>query len=514
MGAEVRLLGLNDLHGHLTGRGLAYTDPYTGRTGPVGGVATLAAMIRQRRRAHAGPTFVVHSGDMTGGSPAEAALLRDEPVIRVLNQLGLLVGTPGNHEFGAGLPEFLRLVRGGDGFEGQNFPLISANILHRPTGRTLFPPYLVTAAGGTKIGFIGATVRFTPLLTSPGTVDDLDFLDEVDAVRACLPELRAQGVHAIVLLLHEGGHQQTLPGGEVSARVNEIAASLPEIGVVMAAHTHHSIHTYVGNTLVMQAAPFGRAFCDVRITLDPRTGRIATADGELVPVWADGAAEPDVAAIVDHALTATAEATGRVVAVSSRHLVSGRDGGATHAGESPLGNLLADAMRATTGAHVAFTNPGGMRAAIPAGAVTWGDLFGVLPSGNDLISCTLTGAQIWELLAQQRRHRFRRNLAVSGLHYRYRPHDEHGGEVVEIRLGPAGQRGAPIRPDASQRYRVAVNSFLAAGGDGYRALLGGAEVVGHGSELGALVEYVATLPSPFDAAIEDRIVYDRVAKTN
>jgi 5'-nucleotidase len=501
----VRLLGLNDLHGHLTGRGLSYTDPYTGRTGPTGGIAALAAQLRARRRHDPGRTLIVHSGDMIGGSPPEAALLRDEPVIRILNRLGLVAGTPGNHEFGNGLPELLRLVHGGDGFEGQNFPMISSNIVRRDTRQPLFPPFLITEVDRIPIAFLGATVTSTPLLTTPATTDDLIFLDEARAVRHHLPHLHNLGVHAIVLLLHEGGKQSRFPHGDVSARVSDIAAALPEVGVVMAAHTHHSINTHVDGRLVIQAAPFGRAFTDVHLTLDRSTGRIAAAHGDLVPVWADSPTEPDIHRVVEQALTATAARTARTVNTSARRLTAGRDDGATPAGESALGNLIADALRTATGADLAFVNPGGIRTCIPAGPVTWGDLFAVLPCGNNLITCSLTGAQIWDLLGQQSRHRFRRNLEVSGLHYTYRRHPDHGGDITGMWAGPPHQRQRTIRRDAGERYTVAVNTFLAAGGDGYRSLRDAQRVRHHGTELDALISHLSTLPTPFNASIENRI---------
>ena len=110
--------GSTDFHGNLTGAGQSYTDPYSGFRGAAGGAAVLARYLLERRRANPDATVLVHSGDMIGASPPESGLLQDEPTIRVLNQIGFDVGTPGNHEFDEGLEELLRLVNGGP----SNFP--------------------------------------------------------------------------------------------------------------------------------------------------------------------------------------------------------------------------------------------------------------------------------------------------------------------------------------------------------------------------------------------------------
>jgi 2',3'-cyclic-nucleotide 2'-phosphodiesterase (5'-nucleotidase family) len=192
---------------------------------------------------------------MVGGGPPKGALLRDEPVIRVLNGLGFLAGTPGNHEFDRGLPELLRLTRGDEEFAGQNFPLISANIVETATGRPVFRPGLTVGIQGVPVAFVGATTVFTPALTSPGATDWLTFLDEAGAIDRQVSHLRDQGVQAVVLLLHEGGKQTSFPSGTVSPRVSEITAAVPGLKVVPAGHTHHTLNSQVKGCLVVQPAP-------------------------------------------------------------------------------------------------------------------------------------------------------------------------------------------------------------------------------------------------------------------
>jgi 5'-nucleotidase len=194
-----------------------------------------------------------------------------------------------------------------------------------------------------------------------------------------------------------------------------------------------------------------------------------------------------------------------VVNYAARDLRAGRDDGACAAGESPLGNLIADAYRHVTGARFAFVNPGGIRAMLPAGAVTWGDLFSAQPAENDLVTVDLTGAEIWQLLGQQNNHHFKRNLELSGLHYTYRLGPSGEGSIEAVYEGRVGDHGRPVPPDDGLLYPVVVNEFLAAGGDHYSVLCQGRNRCHRMKELEALATYIAGLPRGFDSAIEGRI---------
>jgi 5'-nucleotidase len=170
------------------------------------------------------------------------------------------------------------------------------------------------------------------------------------------------------------------------------------------------------------------------------------------------------------------------------------------AGESALGNLIADAQRVTTDADFAFMNPGGIRADLDAGEVTWGDLFTIQPFANDLVSMDLTGAQIKLLLEQQwLGQTSARILKSSGLTYSWDGARPVGDRVTQI----LGADSVPLDPAAT--YRVTVNSFIAAGGDNFLVLVQGTNRVIGSTDLDGLVEYVESLPQPFSAAIEGRI---------
>jgi 2',3'-cyclic-nucleotide 2'-phosphodiesterase (5'-nucleotidase family) len=522
---DAHLLGINDLHGNLTGAGQIYTDPYSGFRGAAGGAAVLARYLLERKRANPDTTVLVHSGDMIGASPPESGLLQDEPTIRVLNEIGFDVGAPGNHEFDEGLDELLRLLNGGPSqfppgstFEGQDFPLVSANIVDADTQEPIFEPYLIKRIKGVPVAFIGATTVTTPTVVEQGAVEGLEFLDEAEAVNSYVPELKRRGVEAMVLLIHEGGTQDRFPFGTISPRIADVTRALdPEVDLVMAGHSHTALNSRVDGRLVVQASSFGRAFEDVRITLDYRTKDIAAASATLQGAWSFNppdiadpahavAGDPGVQAIVDDAVEQVAPLVNRVVNTAATDLLAGRDGGANAAGESPLGNLIADAQRAEMGTQFAFMNPGGIRARIQAGEVTWGELFAVQPFANDLVKMDLTGAQIWTLLGQQFQTPSNRILEISGLHYRYHLTSPTTGVIDAVFVGPPGDDSTPVPNDASVTYTVTVNSFLAGGGDGFTVLREGTNRVVGPVDLDALVEYVEALPTPFTSQIEGRIV--------
>ncbi|MGE4560596.1 MAG: 5'-nucleotidase C-terminal domain-containing protein, partial [Desulfobulbus sp.] len=169
---------------------------------------------------------------------------------------------------------------------------------------------------------------------------------------------------------------------------------------------------------------------------------------------------------------------------------------------SALGNLIADAQRTQMGTDFAFMNPGGIRADLEAGAVTWGELYTIQPFNNYLVKMTLTGQQIYDLLNQQfpPNQTSARMLQISGLEYSWDAMGADDDKIVEVRKTD----GTAI--DRSASYTVTVNSFLADGGDKFSTLTAGADRVVGPIDLDALIEYVKSLVQPFSASIEGRVL--------
>lgn len=517
---RLTVLAINDFHGALL--------PRTAGNRPLGGAAWLAGHLKRRAaeaRAAGAHAVLVHAGDMVGASPLESALLKDEPTVEALGAMGIGFGAAGNHEFDEGLEELLRLQHGGchpdtepvsGCFKGARFQWLAANVVREGSGEPVLPPYAVIEAGGVRVAFLGVVLRGTPEIVAARGVVGLRFLDEADTVNRYAADLAGQGVHAVVVLLHQGGFGSPEGGASITGPVVEVVARLgPEVDAVMTGHTHQG---YVGRitragseqpVVVAQAYADGTAFAEFDLLLDPRTGDVAAADVRLVrtlhaanpadPLTVVGP-DPAVAAIVARAEAAVAPLARRVVATAAEPITRAT----TPAGESALGTLVADAHRAATGADVAFTNPGGLRADLPAGPVTFGHLFAAQPFGNRLVTLTLTGDEIRRLLEAQWQtgpdgRPFARILPVSGLGYAFDPRAASGQRVRDLRL--AG--GRAVMPGG--RYTVAVNSFLADGGDGFGLLREGRDRRGGPQDLDALVAYLERLPQPVSVRPEGRI---------
>ncbi|MGX7679131.1 alkaline phosphatase family protein [Jatrophihabitans sp. DSM 45814] len=521
-----QLLGINDVHGNLTNKGLTYTDPYTGVKDTAGGIATLATYLEHARASDPHDTVTVEGGDMVGASPPESGLLRDKPTLDALNAMGIDVGTLGNHEFDRGVPEMLRQVNGGQStvdpsitFNKLNFPVVDANVISDTTNKPLLKPYTIKSIGGVPVAFIGATTVTTPTIVTTGGTTGVHFTDEATAINGVVNQLQHAGVHAFVAVVHEGGTQSNYPVGTVNDRINDIAAHLdPAVSVLISGHSHTVVDTRVGHALVIQASSFTRAYDQVHLLLDRKSRTIAATWGSVQPVWANTpplttdpsapviAPDPAVEEIVDAALTATNPVTQRVINAASADIPSQREGGATAAGESPAGDLIADAQRAYAQTQLAFVNTGSVRAGLLAGPVTYGNLFTMQPFQDDYVDTfTLTGAQVWALLRQQLAAGTGGIMQISGLHFTYTG-TQGSGTITGVFLGPAGDNSNPIPDDATSSFTGTANSFMIGGGDGFTVLEQAGNIVQTAdAELVPLVNYVAGLPNPFAYSTDGRI---------
>ncbi|MEK7759714.1 MAG: bifunctional metallophosphatase/5'-nucleotidase [Pseudomonadota bacterium] len=531
---RVKLLAINDFHGQLSaGRRVANR--------PVGSAPVLAGYLRNAQAGLEGQTILVHAGDHVGATPPASALLQDEPAVAFLNQLANdhcrypeherdehaewhpkcnLVGTLGNHEFDEGVAEMQRLLNGGnhangpfleDPWRGARFPYVSANVVDAVTGKPILPPYVIKKIDGMPIAFIGAVLKATPTIVTPSGVAGVRFLDEADAINAYIPELRGKNVRAIVVLIHQGGRQNTYGGATVpgapavTGDIVDIVTRLhDEVDVVVSGHWHSFTNALLNNRngkpiLVTQAFSSSTAYGDIDLEISRASRDVVAKSAAIVTTWADegpGLAPDSMAA----QLTAAAEAkvaplVNQVIGIAASDITRTENA----AGESALGNLIADAQRAAMNTDFAFMNPGGIRADLAAGEVTWGELFTVQPFGNSLVRMDFTGQQIYDLLNQQWAGQpFARILKISGLTYVWDNALPAGNRVLAVY-----KNGALI--DKAANYGVTVNSFLADGGDNFSVLRNGTGRAGGPVDLDALIDYIRAVPQPFSAAVEARI---------
>jgi 5'-nucleotidase len=495
---DIQLLGVNDFHGNL--------EPprqVDGRT--VGGAAYLASYLNEYEADNPKRTITVHAGDLVGATPLISSYFHDEPTIYAANLMGFDVGTLGNHEFDEGGEEMLRLINGGqrddgkqfkdgpDGtpvntsdpnFPGADFPYVAANTVYKDSGRTVLPPYQVVKRQDIKVGFIEVTTLETPRIVTPDAVAPFRYLDISNTVNRYARRLEAQGVESIVVLAHAGGIQTSAQEatGEI---IDETSQMSDAVDVVVAGHTHTMLNNTVDGKLVVEAFSYGTAFDAVNMRVDRKTKDVLSASADIVTTYDDAVApDPVVARLVSDYRTRISPISERVVGTASQDLTRTEDSD----GESALGDLIADAQRDFAGTDLAFMNPGGIRADIASGPVTFGDLFAVQPFDNQVVRMELTGDQIYRLLEQQ--FEVNRILQVSGLEYSYDASKPSGQRITSATVN-----GSQI--DRNATYTVAANSFLATGGDGFTVLKEGQNQQSLGNDADALEEYISGLAQPF-----------------
>ncbi|MEH7501363.1 bifunctional 2',3'-cyclic-nucleotide 2'-phosphodiesterase/3'-nucleotidase [Neobacillus drentensis] len=502
---HVQLLGINDFHGQLD-----YTTKVSNRE--VGGIEYLAAYLKQREATNPANTLMVQAGDLVGASRPVSALLQDEPTIRFMNEIGMDVGTIGNHEFDEGVAEMKRLINGGTHpktvekygeFEGANFQYVVANVEDEKTGELILPPYAIKEVDGVKIGFIGVVTTETPSIVTASGVAGVKFTDEVEAVNKYAAELKAKGVESIVVLAHDPGTSAS-NGDNPTGKVVDMAKAIdPEVDVIYGAHDHKYLNSTVDGKLLVQSYSYGTAFSDVDLTIDPVTKDIVKKTAEVASTFKDSIT-PDakIKEELDKYQADIAPITGQVVGEAAAPI--SRTANAD--GETALGNLIADGMKAATKTDFAFMNVGGIRDEIKkAGPITWGDLFAIQPFGNDIVTMNITGAQVRTLLNQQFAADRNRIMQISGLKYTWTNNLPLGQKVLDIYL----PNGSKIDPKGV--YSVAVNNFMADGGDGFVVLKQGTDRVTKMTDIDAFIDYVKSFTKPISAQIEGRILIDNVA---
>jgi 5'-nucleotidase len=493
---ELRILAINDFHGNLrpSPGGIRIDDPED-RTKKVtvaaGGAEYVATLVKQLREGR-GNTIFVAAGDLIGASPFLSAMFHDEPTIEALSMMGLAISSVGNHEFDEGRTELLRMQNGGchpvDGcqgphpFMGAKFNYLAASTIDTATGRSVLPPYEIRDFEGVPVAFIGLTLKGTAGIVSPSGIAGLEFRDEAETVNALVPQLKARGVEAIVVLIHEGGepagNYNECPG--ISGPIVDIVKKFdPAVDVVVSGHTHRAYVCNIDGRLVTSADKYGTLVTAIDLKLDRTTRDVVSARADNVIV-ANGtlARDPDQTALIEEYDRLAAPIANRPAGSVTQTLSRVPNA----AGESALGDVIADAQLAATrdaangSAVIALTNPGGIRTDIVPkenGAVSFGEVFASQPFRNRLVTMTLTGRQLKDLLEQQWLDPKRpRILQVSnGFSYTWDAAKPFGERVIAETMTLGGR---PIEPGTG--YRVTLNDYLAVGGDGFTVAKQGTSV--------------------------------------
>jgi 5'-nucleotidase/UDP-sugar diphosphatase len=427
----IRILHVNDFHG--------FAEPYTpfGAGEPAGGVAWLAAGAGTLRSEK--PTLLLAAGDMIQGNNW-ANLSRGESVIELMNLMGFDALTVGNHEFDFGQAVLRKRVA-----EAQ-FPVLGANV----EGLDALRPYVIRELGGVRVAIVGVVTEDTPVSTHPKNVAGLEFRAAAETLARYVPELRRRA-DVVVVLSHSG-----------YAADRKLAEQVPGIDLIVGGHSHTRVEppSRVGASVIVQAWEHGKALGVLDITVE--NGMVTAVDGRLEEIRPDrGVPDPAVRSLVEkYRRQVDVVLDGRV-----GETVVALDGENVRKRETNFGDLVADIMRAASGADAAVINGGVIRASVARGPILVKDIYTALPFDIYIVAIRLTGRELLGALdhgVAQVENGAGAFPQVSGLAFGYNPSAPAGARVREVRIG-----GQPLDPD--REYTVATNDFLAAGGDGYTA---------------------------------------------
>jgi 2',3'-cyclic-nucleotide 2'-phosphodiesterase (5'-nucleotidase family) len=446
----VVIVHTNDLHGQLM--------PRAG----VGGIAEIATIIRRAR-----PHLIFDAGDLATGTFLSDEF-KGEPTIRAMNEIGYTSGTIGNHEFDHGQDALRALLR------QAKFPVLSANL---ETPIPEIKKYTVVTVKGIRFGVIGLTTEEVKTKTHPKSVSGVGVLGIVQTLEKLLPEVRQKSDFLIATVHLEDDEEIRL------------ANAFPEIRLIIGGHNHSALGPIkIGQTLVAKTGSSGRNVGRIDLRFNDR--KIVQMDAKLIPVK-DTPPDREIMSVLQPFNDRVDSKMSEILGEATEDFFSSRTT------ESTLADAVADAFREKARTQIALHNIGGIRAALPKGMITWGDVFEVLPFQNTLVTLKLSGAQLKRTLEAGAGM-----LAVSGVRVQFDVNKPAGKRLISASL----LDGAPL--EDSQFYSLVTNDFVLAGGDGFTEFAKGSEIVDTGYLLReAFVEYVKArrILSP---KLDGRIVFD------
>lgn len=470
------ILSTNDTHGQLEPRTFRWTGDRE-----AGGSAVLGAYFGAIRDTSSCPVFLFSGGDIMQGTPV-SNLLDGASTIAAFNGLGYDAAAVGNHEFDWGILILRQRM------EQADFPILGANVYERATGEhpAWLSPTTVVDRQGVRIGVVGLATRSTPTTTRPWNVSELEFRSVSETLNRYVPELRAQGAHFVVAIMHVGGFCSRDEGcdGEVFEEMAS-ATALPDY--VVSGHTHSELEQRVQGVPIVQSRYSTAAFGIGKLERSGR-GEVSARVVDVVDAYADQVTpDPDLAEIVRGYVSEVSDISDRALAAEiAEDLPRVRESDTGYA----LGRLIADAQRGSAGTQISIMNNGGIRTELAAGRPTFGDLFRIQPFGNVLVRLTVSGTVVLAAL-EHALEDGSPDAHISGVVVRYDPGARAGLRVLSAVLAGGGE------VVAGGAYTVTVNDFMAGGGSGFTMFKDTEKVEVTGTvDLDALISWVEAASQP------------------
>ncbi|MGW9631551.1 bifunctional metallophosphatase/5'-nucleotidase [Agromyces sp. NPDC055520] len=499
---DINLVTVNDFHGRIE------------QDGAAGGIAALATAVNSFRAENPNTVFAA-AGDMIGASTFTSFIQQDTPTIEALNAAGLDVSAVGNHEFDKGFADLTDRV-----MPLADWEYLGANVRDAATGDAVLPEYWLKKFQGVTIGFVGAVTDELPSLVSPAGIAGLTVERPVAAANRVADQLsdgkKGNGeADIVIMLVHEGAATTDVSSAvDPNSRFGDIVLNANDnIDAIVSGHTHLPYNHVIDGRPVISSGQYGERFSNMQISFDRATKSITKMENTIYTmavrndkgdvIGYNYEQDPAIAASVAEAkkiadelgnveIGSTTAAIGRAVRAPAPPVLENRGG------ESTLGNLVADVQKwaleadGTRDVDITFMNPGGLRADLDSGSVTYREAAAVQPFANTLVTFDLTAAQIKQVLEEQWQptgatRPFLKLGVNEALTYTYDPAAAAGSHITEILLD-----GVPLDPAAS--YTVGANSFLASGGDNFFTLAHGTGKADSGKiDLEAMVDYFNTV---------------------
>jgi 2',3'-cyclic-nucleotide 2'-phosphodiesterase/3'-nucleotidase len=434
---ELTVLMVNDFHGALVEAG---KNP---------GIAKLGQYIMEGTNKNPQGTLILSAGDMFQGSP-DSNMLYGKTVVEAMNKIGFDAMVVGNHEFDWGLETLKRQIR------QAKFPYLGANVIDKRTGKTaeFLKPYVILKKNGVDIAVIGLATPETAFKSTPKVVGDFIFADPVQTVRDLLPTVRKKA--KVVIILSHLGCTIDQNTGEIGGEAADLAQGVQGIDLIITGHTHQNIVGKVNGIPVIQAGQYGRCVGKVNLVYTPAAKMVVSSVTSLTALPTPGLkADPGLAELLEKSQAEIGPVKNTIVGKTLWEMSHERSK------VSLLGQWSTDVMREATKADIAFLNGGGLRTAIPAGNITVGKLYEVMPFDNTLYVVELSGEQVLQVLRHGINNPQIGMVQFSGIQVKYdeaMPKDER---IIAVIMSD----GTPLI--LNRFYKVVTNDFMAYGGDEY-----------------------------------------------
>ena len=435
---EIVVLSINDYHGALAPAG-----------SNIGAVKLVDALKAEKAKNPEG-TIIVSAGDNYQGS-AMSNLLYGEPVSAVFKEIGIELSAVGNHEFDWGIDRITKWAEDGE------FTFVCTNIYDKRTNQPVdwAEPFVIIEKEGVKVGFVGLATPETAYKTLKANVENYEFRDPIEVITEWVPKVKDAGADIIIALTHLGSFQDK--EGSITGEAADLCA-VDGVDAVISAHTHQRVSGLVNGKPLVQAYKQGRSFAKLTFIFD-ESNKLVSAEPFLDNLYKRADTLKDDAnmlVVYERYNSELDPVLGKVLGKTTVELSHDR-----YAGPSLLGEWACEIMKDAAGVQIAMTNGGGLRVPVPAGEITAGILYEVMPFDNTLYTMKLSGADVKANIEHGIMNDDIGWVQISGVRATYNPNAEAGNRITSMVL----EDGTPVEMD--KFYTVVTNDFMFTGGDKY-----------------------------------------------